>query len=111
MKILIAGLGSIGRRHLRNLQDLNIKKLVLLRSGRATLSDDDLAGFPTERDITEALQRHQPDAVVISNPTSFHLDVAIPAAEAGCHSVIRETDFPYNGAGPYLGKDCTREKS
>lgn len=90
MKILIAGLGSIGRRHLRNLQDLNIEELVLLRSGRATLSDDDLAGFPTERDITEALQRHQPDAVVISNPTSFHLDVAIPAAEAGCHLLLEK---------------------
>ncbi len=90
MKILIAGLGSIGRRHLRNLRDLNIEELVLLRSGRATLSDDELAGFPTERDITEALQRHQPDAVVVSNPTSLHLDVAIPAAEVGCHLLLEK---------------------
>lgn len=104
MKILIAGLGSIGRRHLRNLQDLNIEKLVLLRSGRATLPDDDLAGFPTERDITEALQRHQPDAVVISNPTSFHLDVAIPAAEAGCHLLLEKPISHTMGRVPILAK-------
>ena len=36
MKILIAGLGSIGRRHLRNLQDMNIGEradLILSRRG------------------------------------------------------------------------------
>ena len=90
MKILIAGLGSIGRRHLRNLQALNIGELVLLRSNRATLPDDELLGLPTERDLGEALQRHEPDAVVISNPTSLHLDVAIPAAAAGCHLLLEK---------------------
>ena len=32
---------------------------------------------------------HQPDAVIISNPTALHLDIAIPAAEAGC-SILME---------------------
>ena len=90
MKILIAGLGSIGRRHLRNLRAMGVGELVLLRSGRSTLPDGELSEFPTERDIGEALQRHQPDAVVISNPTSLHLNVAIPAAEAGCHLFLEK---------------------
>lgn len=90
MKILIAGLGSIGRRHLRNLQALDIGALVLLRSNRATLPDDELLGLPTERDLGEALQRHEPDAVIVSNPTSLHLDVAIPAAAAGCHLLLEK---------------------
>ena len=90
MKILIAGLGSIGRRHLRNLRAMDVGELVLLRSGHSTLPDAELSGFPTERDIGEALQRHQPDAVVISNPTSLHLNVAIPAAEAGCHLFLEK---------------------
>ena len=90
MKILIAGLGSIGRRHLRNLQDMNIGEFVLLRSQRATLPDDELVGIPTEQNLTEALQRHQPDAVVVSNPTAFHLDIAIPAAQAGCHLLLEK---------------------
>ena len=90
MKILIAGLGSIGRRHFRNLIALEEKDIVLLRSHRATLPDDELTGYPVETDIHEALQKHKPDAVVVANPTSLHLDVAIPAAEAGCHILLEK---------------------
>ena len=90
MKILIAGLGSIGRRHFRNLIALGETDLVLLRTRKATLPDDELAGYPVETDIHEALQIHNPDAVVVANPTSLHLDVAIPAAEAGCHILLEK---------------------
>ena len=84
MKILIAGLGSIGRRHFRNLIALGETDLILLRTRKATLPDDELAGYPVETDLHEALQKHEPDAVIVANPTSMHMDVAIPAAEAGC---------------------------
>jgi predicted dehydrogenase len=89
-KFLIAGLGSIGRRHFRNLIALGEKDIVLLRSHRATLPDDELAGYPVETDIHEALKKHKPDAVIVANPTALHLDVAIPAAEAGCHILLEK---------------------
>lgn len=89
MKFCIAGLGSIGRRHLRNLIALGERDILLYRTGRATLSDDDLAGFPVETDFQVALV-HRPDAVIVSNPTALHLDVAIPAAEAGCHLLLEK---------------------
>lgn len=101
MKILIAGFGSIGRRHLRNLRSLGETDFVLLRSHKSTLPDDEIAGLPVETDIMAALEHH-PDAVVISNPTALHLDVAIPAAKAGCtilmekpvsHSLERLNEF------------------
>ena len=90
MKFLIAGLGSIGRRHFRNLIALGENDIVLLRTRKGTLPDDDLAGYPVETDIHEALQKHKPDAVVVANPTSMHLDVAIPAAVAGCHILLEK---------------------
>jgi len=90
MKFLIAGLGSIGRRHFRNLITLGERDIVLLRSHKATLPDDELAGYPVETDIHEALKNHKPDAVIVTNPTALHLDVAIPAAEAGCHMLIEK---------------------
>ena len=90
MKFLIAGLGSIGRRHFRNLIALGEKDIVLLRSHRATLPDDELAGYPVETDIHAALTKHKPDAVIVANPTALHLDVAIPAAEAGCHILLEK---------------------
>ena len=90
MKFLIAGLGSIGRRHFRNLIALGEKDIVLLRSHQATLPDDELAGYPVETNLAEALNKHKPDAVIVSNPTALHLDVAIPAAEAGCHILLEK---------------------
>ncbi|KAF0109291.1 MAG: putative oxidoreductase [Anaerolineaceae bacterium] len=83
MKILIAGLGSIGRRHLRNLRALGETDILLYRSHRATLPDDELSGLPVETDLRAALDL-RPAAVIVANPTALHLDVAIPAVEAGC---------------------------
>jgi predicted dehydrogenase len=115
MKFLIAGFGSIGRRHLRNLRTLGEKDFVLLRSHKSTLPDDEIIGLPVENEISSALA-HKPDAVIISNPTALHLDVAIPAAKAGCailmekpvsHSLERLEAFKQavksGGAGVLLG--------
>jgi predicted dehydrogenase len=90
MKFLIAGLGSIGRRHFRNLIALGEKDIVLLRTRKATLPDDELAGYPVETDIHEAIKNHKPDAVIVANPTALHLDIAIPATEAGCHILLEK---------------------
>jgi predicted dehydrogenase len=90
MKILIAGLGSIGRRHFRNLTALGEKDLVLLRTRKATLPEDELAGYPVETDLQDALTKNNPDAVIVANPTSLHLDVAIAAAQAGCHILLEK---------------------
>ncbi len=90
MRFLISGLGSAGRRHLRNLTALGQNDIVLHRTGRATLPDEDLAGFPVERDLRAALESGTPDAVIVANPTALHLEVAIPAAHAGCHLLIEK---------------------
>ncbi|HET7143174.1 MAG TPA: Gfo/Idh/MocA family oxidoreductase [Anaerolineales bacterium] len=90
MKFLIAGLGSIGRRHMRNLIALGERDIVLFRTRNATMPDDELSGYPVETDLPAALKKHKPDAVIVSNPTALHLDVAIPAAEASCHILLEK---------------------
>lgn len=89
MKYLVAGFGSIGRRHFRNLVALGESDIVIYHTGHSTLAVDELAGFPVETDLREALA-HQPGAAIISNPTALHLDVAIPAAQAGCHLLLEK---------------------
>jgi len=89
MKILIVGLGSVGRRHLRNLAALGQTDLMLLRSGKSTLPDADLEGFPVVRDLEAAL-RSKPDAAVIATPTALHLQSAVPLARAGCHLLLEK---------------------
>jgi predicted dehydrogenase len=90
MKFLIAGLGSIGRRHMRNFIALGEKDIVLFRTRKATMPEDELAGYPVETDLGEALRKHKPDAVIVANPTALHLDIAIPAAEAGCAILLEK---------------------
>ena len=113
MKTLVVGFGSIGRRHLNNLRALGETDFVLLRSNRSTLPDDEIKNIPVETNIDAALS-HNPDAVIIANPTALHLDVAIPAAKAGCsilmekpvsHSMERAEEFKnalYTGGGKVL---------
>lgn len=89
MRVLIAGLGSIGQRHLKNLSALGVRDLLLYRTGRSTLANDDLTRFPVFSDLSLALDE-RPQAIVIANPTALHLDVAVPAARRGCALLIEK---------------------
>ena len=90
MSIMICGLGSIGRRHLNNLKALGREDIVLLRTGKSTLPDEELEDLPVEHDLSRALIQWRPEAVIVSNPTALHLEVAIPSAEAGCDLLIEK---------------------
>lgn len=89
MKILIAGLGSVGRRHLRNLTALGERDILLYRTRLSTLPEEELAGYPVYLDLEAALAE-KPNAVIVATPTARHLEVAIPAARAGCHLLIEK---------------------
>ena len=89
MKILIAGFGSIGRRHFHNLLALGERDILFYRTGRSILPSEELQGFVVETDLSRALA-HRPEAVIVANPTALHLDVAIPAAGAGCHVFLEK---------------------
>lgn len=88
-EILVVGLGSIGRRHLRNLKALGWDGIRLYRTGRATLPERDLDGLPVEHDLEVALERH-PLAVVVSNPSALHVPVALSASQAGSHLFLEK---------------------
>jgi predicted dehydrogenase len=87
MRALIAGLGSIGRRHLRNMRHLGVGDILLYRTRPTPL--EEAPDLPVLTDLGEALAR-KPDVVVVSNPTAHHLDVALPAAQAGHHLFVEK---------------------
>lgn len=89
MRFLIVGLGSIGRRHLRNLLALGQREIFLVRTFHSTLPDDELQDFPTFRSLEEGLAQ-KPDAVIVSNPTSLHIPTALAAAQAGVHLFLEK---------------------
>lgn len=89
LSTLIIGLGSVGQRHLRNLEALGIADIRLYRTGRATLPDKELTAYPVFHDLDEALEKG-PTAVVIANPTSLHLPVALASVQAGAHVLVEK---------------------
>lgn len=103
MKILVAGLGSIGQRHVRNLRELLGEELELLafrvrRSSpliRADLTAEPDSSLETaygirDFDDLDVALAERPDAVFVTNPNALHLPVALSAARAGCHLFIEK---------------------
>lgn len=88
VKLLVAGVGSIGRRHLRNLRQIGAGDLLVYRTTRrpAPELDGTIGVFGS---LEEALEQ-KPDAVFITNPTSLHVPTALTAARRGCHLFIEK---------------------
>jgi predicted dehydrogenase len=103
MKILFAGLGSIGQRHVRNLRALlggQVEILAYRAQGDSPLLNADMTvnqgaaleatyGIRSFSHLDAALEQ-KPDAVFVTNPNSLHLSVALAAARAGCHLFIEK---------------------
>ncbi len=103
LKVLLVGLGGVGQRHARNLRTLlgDSAELLAYRTRRtSTVLTEKMGvehgaeietklGLRVFTDLSLALLE-KPDAVVISNPTSLHIDVAQAAAEAGCHLFVEK---------------------
>src|SRR5690242_17735341 len=77
--LLIVGLGSIGKRHARLVRELvpGVQIVALRHDASADLNQPGIDACVTS--IDDALQ-FRPQAAVIANPASFHLDAALPLA-------------------------------
>jgi predicted dehydrogenase len=86
-EILIAGLGSIGWRHLANLRALGCQDIRLFRTRKQNRGE--VVELPVDDDLQRALSR-RPLAVIVSNPSALHIPVALAAARAGAHLFIEK---------------------
>lgn len=89
MRFLIVGLGSIGRRHLKNLRQLGVAQddIILYRTGKSTLPD--IEGYRVISSLA-SIEDDPPDAALICNPTSLHLETAFPLALMGINLFIEK---------------------
>jgi len=87
MKILIVGLGSIGQRHAACLQKINGVEIAMLRTSKGTLKEK--SGFTEFHNLEDALA-YQPDGVVVANPTSLHVETALPFLQQGIKTLIEK---------------------
>lgn len=87
---LVAGGGSIGKRHARNLQNLGVEVAVTDPDPESREEVTAELGVSTFTDISAALDAVSPDFVVVCAPSRFHIDLATKAANAGCHLFIEK---------------------
>lgn len=86
MKVIFFGLGSIGNRHARIIQNNFDFELFAYRSGTGPSNDLGIAEIYSWKDI-EAIK---PDVAFITNPTSMHIETAIRCARMGMHLFIEK---------------------
>jgi predicted dehydrogenase len=86
MRILLAGCGSIGKRHARVLRELGIQHLTACDPDGSKL--EELRAQQPGIEICESFSaglKRRPDAAFILTPPKLHVPMAIQALEAGCH--------------------------
>jgi predicted dehydrogenase len=89
MRALVVGLGSIGRRHARNWAALGLGPLSVCR--RPGSRQTEPLGVEAREfvDLDTALDE-QPDVVLVTNPTSMHVETACRAVQAGAHVLVEK---------------------
>ena len=87
--LLVIGTGSIGFRHLINATVLGVPELAVFSTGIGVGNGVVPDGVRVETDLEQALARGV-RAVIIANPTSLHIESALPAARTGCHLLIEK---------------------
>lgn len=89
MNVLIIGLGSIGRRHIKIINNLYPETDIYAYRNHKKEKKSDYENIKYIYDIEKAFS-YKPDVAFITNPTSLHIDTALLAAEKGCNLFIEK---------------------
>ncbi|MBI5902404.1 MAG: Gfo/Idh/MocA family oxidoreductase [Deltaproteobacteria bacterium] len=93
MKVLVIGCGSIGRRHLKNLNSIGVRNFILCDTDMGRLKEAG-AVITGDRpllttDFKEALSAG-PHAAVVATPSSLHLHMGLELAKRGVHILMEK---------------------
>lgn len=90
MRVLVAGLGNMGRSHALAWAKQPGAELVGLVNRSPVDLPPELADVPVSQDFHEALARLRPDLVVVATYSDSHADYAIAAMRAGAHVFVEK---------------------
>jgi len=89
MKFLVVGLGSMGKRRVRNLQALNEKEIAGFDPNEDRVKEsNDKYDIPVFSDFQNAIDKFTPDVFIISTPPNLHMYYAYFAYENNIHCFI-----------------------
>jgi predicted dehydrogenase len=89
MKILVAGAGSIGKRHAKNAKALGCEAAIFDADTVKAKTVADTVGVMHFKDLDGGLE-WKPHAVIIGTPHSTHIEIATKAMKAGAHVLIEK---------------------
>ena len=91
-RVLLAGCGSIGRRHGQVLKEMGLTNMAACdpsEAGRKAFMEA-VPGVKMYSDYQQALEDFRPEAVFVLTPTGMHLEMAKTALKNGCHVFIEK---------------------
>ncbi len=90
IRVLVAGLGNMGRSHALAYHHYPEFEVVGLVNRSAVDLPVQLQGYPVTADYAEALERLKPDLVCVATYSDSHADYAVAAMEAGAHVFVEK---------------------
>ncbi|MCV2869995.1 Gfo/Idh/MocA family oxidoreductase [Defluviimonas sp. WL0002] len=90
MKVLIAGLGNMGKSHALAHHNNPAAEIVSLVNRSAVTLPPELQSYPLYNDFDQALEATRPDVAVIATYSDSHADYACRAIEAGAHVFVEK---------------------
>lgn len=90
IRVLIAGLGNMGRSHALACHNDPAFEIVGLVNRSPVDLPPELQGYPLMTDYAAALARLKPDLVCIATYSDSHANYAVAAMEAGCHVFVEK---------------------
>ncbi len=94
MKIVLVGLGSIGKRHLNNIVELGFNNItVVTRSG---ILPQEFSQLKVYNNLNEALRNTEFNAAIICTPTALHLESLIPIIQKGIKNIYLEKPISHS---------------
>lgn len=108
IRVLVAGLGTMGRSHALACHHNPAFRIVGLVNRSPVALPPELQGYDVTADYTETLQRLKPDLVCIATYSDSHADYAVAAMRAGAH-VFVEKPLATTVADAQRVADCAAE--
>jgi 2-hydroxy-4-carboxymuconate semialdehyde hemiacetal dehydrogenase len=92
MKVVVAGQGAFGQRHLEGIQNIPGIEVVSLAGGNAAGTEEIAKKFNvphwTSYNLTESIEQPGVEAVILATPTQQHAEQAVQCMRAGKHVQI-----------------------
>ncbi len=107
-KVLVVGLGSIGKRHVEIIREL-YPNIVISALKHGPWNGDQIGVDRCLSSIEEAIE-FKPNAAIVANPATKHLETALQLAENGIHLLIEKPIAASSEGVQYLIALCKSKK-